>query len=295
MNADNILTVPERIWYEETAFSPKEFEEPGLDFNLRPAKSSLGPTVAILARYFIGRPILDYYGGQLPSPVHVVAIHSGTGQVYHRECMEDDGLPITVYGDESDFREGAAEESDQFESAFFNVDLCDHLSLPPDPGTYYVFLWIDDLVSPIKIAEIPENRSRRESGLPSTRQPSEIIEFGSFPVAPSASGNEIALTASSQAGDRTIYGAWSPVPAKVVDLKEKAAPYYLTLLAFNHRDRRFGWVSVDVTHLLPGTDPSRFRLDPLKIVGASDMRQKIFVLAASGELMSKVLTWQLEE
>lgn len=295
MNADNILTVPERIWYNETPFSPQEdFDQPGLDFNLRLAQSSIGPTVAILAKYFIGRPILDYYGGQLPSPVHVVAIHSGTGQVYHRECLEDDGVPIRIRGQEDDFHPGADAKSDTFESAFFNIDLCDHLALPSDPGTYYVFLWIDDLVSSIKSAEIPQNQSRRESGLPSTQQPSEIIEFGDFPVPPSPAENKITLMASTQPQDRAIYGTWFPDPAKLADLRAKAAPYHLTLLAFNHRDRRFGWISVDVTQLPPGTNPNRFRVDPLKIVGASDMQQKVFVLAASGDIMSKVLVGRLE-
>jgi hypothetical protein len=208
--------------------------------------------------------------------------------------MEDDGVPIGVYEDVNDFQGGIADKSDEFESAFFNVDLCDHLVLPPDAGTYYVFLWIDNLVSPIKIAEIPENPSRRESGLPSTRQPSEIIEFGDFPVPPLAAGNKIALTPSAQPSDRTIYGAWSPDPSNIASQRAKAAPYYLTLLAFNHRDRRFGWVSLDVTQLPSGTDSSRFRIDPLKIVGASDMRQNIFTLAVSGEVVSKVLVGRLE-
>jgi len=287
MTDQGVLRTAEPIWHEETSYSPPRLSTPGLDFNAQPAEGPEGPTVALLGRYRVGSPHLDYYGGQMPRPVWVVAVNAQSGEIYMQQCVEDERPPVRVVA--SDREAEAQGRGTEFQSGCFNVDLGAQAMLPREAATYRVFLWLDDLVSPIKVAQIPENRKRRESGLPSSRRPSELVEFGAFPGAPAAAGSAMALAASTQPGDRTICGVWSPDRAKIASRREESEPYYLMLLAFNHRDRSFGWVSVDATQLPQGTDPGSFRIDPLKIVGGSEMQQKVFVLAVSEDGMSNVL------
>jgi len=295
-SAPSLIEIPRAVWYGVQRDSPQlQKNRFGLDFNLVPAHGLGGPTVALLASARLPGGYGERYGGRIPGATLIVAVDAVTGQVYYGVAERYDAAPLISATDDEVAKRLTGEDSKLLSvEVYFNVDLAEQLRLPPIANTYYVFLWLDDVVSPIRTLQVPANPSRSAEDLLSTQRPSEIIEFGDFPVPPLAAGNKIALTPSTQPSDPKIYGAWSPDPANIASQRAKAAPYYLTLLAFNHRDRRLGWVSVDVTQLPTGTNLSRFRVDPLKIVGASDMRQKIFTLAVSGEVMSKVLVGWLE-
>lgn len=288
------IQITETIGGERSPYTPQIPEgQFAIKFTAKPAVSEDGPTVGLFIAYRLGHPYLAIYGGELKSAINIVAIHVESGRVYFAPPVGENAIPLSLtMKDEKDI--GSTENLASATSSFFDVDLCRLLALPPEGGRYHVFLWMDDMTSLVRTLQVPTNPSRSAEDSLSTQRPSEIIEFGDFQVPPLPAGNEIALMLSTQPNDRKIYGAWSPDPANIASQRAKAVPYYLTLLAFNHRDRRFGWVSADVTKLPTGTNLSRFRIDPLKIVGASDMRQKIFTLAVSGEVMSKVLVGRLE-
>lgn len=294
MSSTESIQITETIGAERSPYTPQIPEDQFvIKFTAKPAVSEDGPTVALFIAYRLGQPYLAMYGGELKNAINIVAIHVDSGRVYFAPPVGENAISLSLtMKDEKDI--GSTENLASATSSFFDVDLCRLLALHPEGGSYHVFLWMDDMTSLVQTLQVPANPSRPAEDSLSTQLPSEIIEFGDFPVPLIPPGNKIALTQSTQPGDRTIYGAWSPDPANIASQRAKDAPYYLTLLAFNHRDRRFGWVSVDVTQLPPSTDSSKFRIDPLKIVGASDMRQKIFTLAVSGEVMSKVLVGRLE-
>ena len=60
-------------------------------------------------------------------------------------------------------------------------------------------------------------------------------------------------------------------------------PYFLALIALNHRDRSCGWTSVDVNALPQDADKWSFRFGPSDLTGLEQGKQSVFVAAFSSE------------
>jgi len=275
------IDVPSTLWYDELPQTPAVRESTDeVVFAVVPGRSAQGPTVVLAGRYYLQPPILDYYGGQLPRPVRVVAVDAQTGAVFSEQLITDKSPPVFVMVPEGTPPSGGGRATE----GTFNVDLPAHVGLPPRAGTYHVFLWIDHVLSAVQDITLDENAHRTPAPL-SFRKPDQVLHFGAAHTLAAAPG-AIALRAASKPHSREVEGAWIPDPARLADRK---SPYVLTVVAFNHRDRAFGWASADLHALPAGTDPARFQLDASALTGASPGEQKVFVLAFAGGTLSKVL------
>jgi len=275
------IDVPSTLWYDELPQTPAVRETTDeVVFAVLPGRSARGPTVVLAGRHYLQPPILDYYGGQLPRPIRVVAVDAQTGAVFSEELITDKSPPVFVM-----VPEGAPPSSGgRATEGTFNVDLPAHVGLPPRAGTYHVFLWIDHVLSAMQVVTLDENAQRTPAPL-SFRKPDQVLHFGAAHTLAAAPG-AITLRAASKPQSREVEGAWTPDPARLADRK---SPYVLTVVAFNHRDRSYGWAATDLHALAAGTDPARFQLDAAALTGAGPGEQKVFVLAFAGGTLSKVL------
>ncbi|MFB0553029.1 MAG: hypothetical protein ACETWQ_06905 [Phycisphaerae bacterium] len=272
--------IPEIIWYGETPQSPNIPEKPDLVFRVVQATSDLGPTVALMAAYYLGSPFTEYYGGQLMRAIWIVAVDEQNGRVYQADLNGPDHLPIMI--EASDEVAEAAMPGWSFESAHFNVDLAALLGLPEQSGRYRVFLWLDDIVSSIKTVDVPANPARGK-GRPVASQTSQLVQFGPDPKAPKVQADNIVLALSGEPDDMSIHGAWTP--QKGVDPHQVV----LWILATSHRDRNFGWVAIRADESPTNIASASFCIDALKLVRTSGIEQKIFVLGLSTTSISKVV------
>jgi hypothetical protein len=275
------IDVPSTLWYNELPQTPKVQETTDeVAFAVVPGRSQKGPTVVLAGRYYVQPPILDYYGGQLPRPVRVVAIDAQTGAVFSEELITGRSPPVFVMVPEGAPPSGGGRASE----GTFNVDLPAHVGLPPRAATYHVFLWLDHVLSAVEVVTLDENAQRTPAPL-SFRKPDAVLQLGAKHTL-AADPGAIALRATAKPRSREVEGAWTPDPARLADRK---TPYVLTVLAFNHRDRSFGWAAADLHALPAGTDPARFELDAGALTGAAPGEQKVFVLAFAGGKLSKAL------
>ena len=67
-----------------------------------------------------------------------------------------------------------------FQSSFFNFDLATLLGLPGQEGNYRVFLWLDDIVSPIESVTVPANPLRGKGRAVAATQPIESLEISAI-------------------------------------------------------------------------------------------------------------------
>jgi hypothetical protein len=275
------IHAPSPIWYDRLAQTPA-LKESGdeIGFGLVPAANALGPTVVLAGQYYVTPPILDYYGGQLPTPIRLVAVDAARGVAYSAELLEEKSPPVVVM-----LPEGAApSKGGRAQGGTFDVDLVAQLGLPPRAATYHVFLWLDQVLSAVEVVTLAENEKRTPTPL-SARSPAQV-RFGTRPVMKAEPG-VVVLLADQTHPPRGAEGVWVPDPARLADHEK---PYFLTILAVNHRDRSFGWTSVDVNALPRGTDVTRFQFDAAALAGASAQRQKVFALAFAEGNHPRVLT-----
>jgi hypothetical protein len=272
--------VPETVWYGETPYSPEVPIASGLVFRAVQAVSVSGPTVALAAAYRLGAPYLEYYGGQLPRPVRVVAVDLETGRVYHADLNGPDHPPIRLEASDKDAE--AAMPGSSSESARFNMDLAALLGLPEQAGSYRVFLWLDDLMSPVETVQVPANPARG-TGRRVASQPPQLVQFWPDPAAPKPEPGRIVLASSSDPADPSAHGAW--VPPKY------AGPhrFVLWLLAASHRERRVGWVAIRAGELPGNVAAAVFSFQAKDVLKSSGIAQKVFVVALSPESVSNVL------
>jgi len=280
MENNSQLKVPETVWYEATSRSPDIPQQPGFVFRAVQATSESGPTVALAAAYRLGSPFTDYYGGQLPRPIWVVAVDEGSGSVYQADMNSPDHPPIVLEVSDQDAE--SAMPGWSYESAHFNVDLAALLGLPEQSGRYRVFLWLDDLTSSVAAVNVPANPARGK-GRPVASQPSKLVQFGPDPAAPKPKSGEVALVVSSEPDDISVHGAWTP--EKAVDPNQVV----LWLMAASHRDRTFGWVAIRADELPDTVAAQSFRFNALDLVKTSGIAQKVFVSGLSSKGVSKVL------
>jgi len=274
------LKVPDIVWYGETPYSPDIPKQAGLVFRAVPAASESGPTVALAAAFRLGSPFTEYYGGQLPRPVWVVAVDEETGRIHQADLNGPDHPPIRVMASDRDAE--AAMPGWSYESARLNVDLAALLGLPEKSGRYRVLLWLDDLVSSMETVYVPANPARGK-GRPVASQPTQFVQFWPDPTAPKAESGKIVLAASGKPDDKSVHGAWAP--GKVVDPQKVV----LWLLTVSHRERKFAWMAIRAIEL-PGNMASySFSFNPMDLMKTSGIAQKVFVLALSADVGSNVL------
>lgn len=276
------ISITETIWHGQTPQSPAVPVAPGLAFTLAPANTSSGQTIALLAAYHLGTPFVEYYGGHLPRAIRVVATNMQTGEVYQSDLSAPDHPPIILEATDEEMANASPGWST--ESSYFNVDLLTLLRIPNTTASYRVFLWLDNLISNVEVVNVPKELGR-EDAAPIERPSLDRVHFGADASMATIQQNEVSLSLIKSADQQRLQTAWYPV--------ETAHPGQpvLWLLATSHRDRSFGWLSLNADELPEKSAPAVFRIDLSSLLELSDIPQKIFALAIGVNSSSQILVF----
>lgn len=202
-------------------------EGSSLDFVLRPATAAEGPTLALLAAARLPGPIAETYGARAEGATQIVAVDSATGAVFSRPAEREGSAPLSAIGSRPKASQAGGATVDSIE-VWFNADLRSHLDLPPEAKAYSVFLWLDEMTSPLHLADLPA------SGQPSTPSApagyTSGIHFRKSSLSPRSPQHGLALRASHNA-TATIHG--------VLDLCGISSPdLIVTVLALDSGTRQ---------------------------------------------------------
>lgn len=148
------LQAPAPVWSTPVPGAPAPgWDDRGLFLEVRPAVTPAGlPTAAALVAYAVDARLNAVYGARLRAAIQVVAVDARTGEARARAAALPDEVPVvaTMRPDASP----GADDPDAVASGF-NVDLMAHLALRPVRREHDVFLWLDELVSPLRRVEVP--------------------------------------------------------------------------------------------------------------------------------------------
>jgi hypothetical protein len=254
--------------YERLALSPAlAAGTKGLDFALAPGAGSRGPTIALLGVARVPVSYAETYAARIEGALFIVAIDLRTGAVYQATAEGHDIVPLAKAMRPDIVQAGR----DQVER-YFNVDLGVQLDLPRYGAKYAVFVWLDDLVSPVRIAQMPGDPNRES-------QPK--------PVDAAAAGMHVGrMAATLNPGDGiALRGAGSRVFAAVGASVDRSR---LGVLLLDFRTRGI----VSLTFSLPKREDA-FDFDVGLLGGidpaAASGTQKTFVVVAGGSVISPVL------
>jgi hypothetical protein len=266
------------VWYGKKAYSPELPGGTGLFFNAVEAVSPSGPTVALAAAYRLGSPYIEYYGGQLPRPIRVVAVNEESGLVYEADLKEPDHPPVRILITDKVAKE--IKPSGMIESAHFNVDLAALLRLPEQEGRYKVFLWLDELVSRVVAINIPANPARGK-GKPVASVPIRVVHFGPDPASPGVEPGKLELALGGKPEETAVHGSW------IVKAEKGENPVFW-LLANSHRDRRFAWVALRAKDVPQDEATTTFSFNTGDLLKTSDVAQKVFIIGLAANAVSNV-------
>jgi len=278
MPPDEALPITRQVWPDEHPASPRLAEDTSaIDFALQPARSDEGPTVALLGSYRLLAPYAERFGGRVRAAVQILAIEAAGGRVFHSNATRADAAPFRL-----PLRQPPA-PPDPLGGVFavaghFNVALPEQLGLPGDEATYSVFVWLDELTSPVHVVRTPANPDRR--ALPAPAPPDQdIVRFETPRRCPRAARGGIALAAAPPAPD----GPQLRETAR----RLSAAPDHLVLLALCASTRHL------YAHTFPLPDAVTgpaigFEADPLRLIGPAEPAQQLFALAWLGGALSPV-------
>ena len=237
------------LWFGPQAGSPRlPGEGPGLDFALRPGRRGGAPTVALLGAVRASGREADIYGGRIAGAVQIVAIDWQSGQVYHAAAERPGAVPLSMVMKDPE-PPAPGEASIEAIETHFNLDLRGHLGLPAQPANYAVFLWLDQMTSPVRVAQLPGPDKRVQ------------------PL-PKKAGTRVAVS-----------GAAPGKPSNRVRIQAPGAPAGVIVLTLGYRSRELKWRRVT----LPGAAGAEVDLSDLLGAGKS------FVAAAAETAISNVL------
>jgi hypothetical protein len=279
MTQGRYIEVSDTLWYGKTPYSPVVPKGSGLVFTPVEAVSASGPTVALAAAYRVGSPYTEYYGGQLPRAIRVIAVNEETGRIYEAGLNGPDHPPIQVLVSDKSAVDTQGQRS--FESSFFNFDAAHLLRLPADSGRYKMFLWLDELVSPVVTVAVPANPARGK-GQPVSASTAPVFDFNPGPVAQIVESGKAELFLSGKSDDSVVHGSWLPG-----NMDESQKPV-LWVMFTSHRDRKFGWLVFYSKDLPQHQDIITFRFDVGNLLKTSGIAQKIFLLSLSNNAVSNV-------
>lgn len=248
--------------------------ERGLAFTLRSAQGIFGPTVFLLGTYRLGEPYVQVYGSNLAAAALVVAIDVATGKAFGAAPVPHETAPVSLF-----MREGAGVESGGFQSlavhSHFNVDLGAHLMLPPEAARYRVLVWLDELLAPPQVAELPASSLR-----PGPRVPASTPR-GDPPSRPGVL--ELTLT-PGPLGPRVLV----TLPLESADKPPKPPP--ITVLAYAVRDRVLRQLQLELSEARRTTTGHQLEFELARLIARPVPPQRIFILASCGAFLSPVLS-----
>lgn len=255
------LVITRPLWYGPQPQSPL-LPRAGfaLEFTLRPARHAGAPTVALLAAARLPGRYAGVYGGRINGAVEIVAVELDSGRVYHAPAERADAVPLAAVMN-PDGRPRRGEAAVEEIETHFNADLRAHLGLPPNQANYVVFLWLDELTSPVRLAQLPGPQGQ---------------------VGPAARAAEARITVA--------IGRPKAQPGLIrIQTTGAAGQSRLTVLALDYRSRVLKWRSVPPSQPALGRGEGDFDFDLEGLLAGLGGPQRTFVVASAGQTLSNVL------
>lgn len=276
---------------QSPAISPQEF---AVKIATVPAKSGDRPTVALLGAYRLPGPFGLMYGSRVSGVLRVVAINPDSGALFFNHAEASHAAPIEL-SINPDAQQDPSEPALVAVEGFFNLDLADHLGLPPDEAEYRVFAWLDDVTTESLTVLMPEDKQRPRSRTKPGRVDPPVVKFGRTPKAVSVGPSPISLrwvhegTVGPLFSEVVVFGAVSAdlLPKHPPDKDEPST--FLTVMAMGSRKRGFRWHSVDLPNDVIERRECVFQLNLGLLVDQTDPPQKAFVMVVLGTTKSEVL------
>jgi hypothetical protein len=298
MANEQSIQIPSVVWYDKTSASPavSATAVADLQFVLQPGRSRSGPSVALLASYKLAWPYVQLYSYQLPKPVLVGAIDASSGKAYVsdlnivRANRQQDAILLHLRDQEAN-APGPVSNIPGVEGCF-NVDLAALLGLPPEAGFYQVFLWLDDLVTPIQTVQVPAdpNRAGIDPSLLEARG-AGLVTVQRSSLSPAPTAGEIRTDLDFTQG--RSYRVYATLPTGALDTPPTGgAPGLpaLTILAFDRQNRLFQWATAPGAYSqMTASGIASFDLDPFQVVARPATPTNVYVLTVLGALRNEVL------
>jgi hypothetical protein len=284
------LRIQESVWQDE---GQADFDvpdgKPRLGLRVQPATDPFGDTAALSVRAAASARHEAVYGGRVGSAVEIVAIELRSGRVYARTQDHGEAVPLAAVMDPEAGRDVALDTVGLLTA--FNVDLAWQLALPPEAGHYAVFLWLDELVSPVRVVELPFAEKRPGTPAPAARAAAReaAVTLTAASPPPEDAPALFLKDISAQESGRRVRGA-----LKLGAVRERllagAQQPVLNLLVLDFLTRQVG--SVDV--IIPEDAPSftAFEVDVDRILAAlpDAGRGRVFAVAHVNGELSPVVT-----
>lgn len=248
------VTITQALWYGSQPQSPLlPAEGAALDFALCQARRGGSLTAALFGAARVPGRHARVYGGRIHGAIQIVAVEWNTGHVYHAPAERPGAAPLAAVMKDPD-QTPPGEAAVEGIQSHFNVDLRAHLGLPEVAANYAVFLWLDEMTSPVRLAQVPPPQGRAVAA--PRRTPASIMV--------------------SSAGARP---GWLKIQAG-------AGLPALSLLAMGYRSRELQWRRVRVPSV---AGPGGFQLDISDLLGPAGAESKVLVVACGGGTVSNVL------
>lgn len=255
MNENNMLVINQDRWYESHANSPEVKPDSfSLDFALKPAVGPQGPTVVLFGSARLPGSLGDIYGGQVIRAINIIMINMKSGKVYYNHAGSPDAVPLYTLMNTEGEQDGSSGRKLISVTVHFNLDLGSHLFLPGTKDTYAVFLNIDDMVSEIKQAVIPENPDRIDDGTLYQQMVNDVIDVtdmakSKFPE--DLETGDIILTGPEKKEDNSDKPVFpltvqfpSGIPEQEPGLDDNELPQMLYLVIMGYLSREIGHVKI---------------------------------------------------
>lgn len=290
------ITIRDQPWYGEEPDSPALPQDGfALVMSVVPARSRTGPTSALLGGYRVPGHLVRVYNELITGAIEIVGVDGSTGYVYHNNAEEDGGEaePVTVNLNPPPPAPGVLPSSAR--SAHFNVDLREQLHLPAEKGNYHIFLWLEELTSPVEEIELPGPAPKSPPPPPPERADDGLLAFKESYESPRARGKQVVLALPhpqekpSNDTPVMIYGAVGPGCIPTNPPRKGEPRKTITVLGICHQSRDFRWQSTPLPVEVIEQKTCSFEFDLLRLLKGAKRPQKVFVIAMCGGAKSEVL------
>ena len=185
-----------------------------IDFNLVPGKAGDAPTILLHAACRVPGEFIRNYGGQLQQAAFIGAIDRKTGAAFVADGSPAHGLPLDMNRVVN--RPPPSKNAPDIVSgeATFAIDLPRQLGLPAEGGEFAVAVWIDSIISAVKVVKVPANPALKPQRAVTARPAAlSVVEFGKKNSSPKPVSGAIVAAGSFEEkpfGIGHVYGAVGP-------------------------------------------------------------------------------------
>ncbi len=154
----DVLVIEKQPWTGALPQSPRFAPgRSGLDFALVPATGSKGPTLALLGTALLPKRFGETYAGRIEGAIRIVAVDLRTGELYENSAEPRNTVPLSKVMNPNPQPNSSSSSTtgDDPVETYFNVDLRVQLGIPTHAARYAVFVWLDELMSPVRLAQLP--------------------------------------------------------------------------------------------------------------------------------------------